>query len=488
MANLNLFSVYEILSSGNRALINDFLRINNINLKDHEISGLLLFLHHLIDCGVNGKKTSGYFINLSSSNLMQEEFDLLRFADQSVLNIEIKSSKSQKDFINQMQRHTHLLDTLKKKVYCVTFIGDEDVLYKLEDGAASKIDYSDLISLIEDDYIDKNLLDDIDISTILVSPYSQPDAFSEHRYFLTDQQYAFKREIIHSTRKYISLSGKAGSGKSLLLFDIAKSLMKQGYNICVVFCANYNQLENVSKKCGVLIKSIKDFSLENINDYDIVLFDEAQRLREEQLNTIIKTFDGDKLVFSLDQRQTLHKKEAELNVEKRVNELPDSVKYSLSSRIRINSEVESFAEKLLFYNYPHWKPTNYNYIKLTYFSSENKLLDYCLERRDSGVTIIELTPYTTKSTNMKKMPKLFSLSEDSHSVIGQEFDDVIVILNKYFTYKEDRDGEIVLATEYPGFYPYDVNHCVWEAISRTRKSLEVIVVENPELYNKISNT
>ncbi len=485
MASLNLFSVFGILSSDNNELINDFLRINGIKLKAHEFSGFRLTLQHLFEAGVNGKKASGYYIGLLCSNLMQEEFDILRFTNRSILNIEIKSSMPAKGIINQMQRHMHLLKTLDKEVFCVSFIEDEDVLYQYEDGSMREITFDYLISLIEEDYVDNNLLDSIDVSTILVSPYSQPDIFSEHKYFLTNQQDEFKRNILASTSKYIALSGKAGSGKSLLLFDIAKSLMEQNYTVCIVFCANMSQHEYISEKTGVLIKSIKDFRIEDINNYDIVLFDEAQRLRKEQLNSIIDKFIGKQLIFSLDQQQTLHTAEIKLNVEEKIINLQDAEYYSLSNKIRINVEVESFAKKLLFYNCPHWQPTKYNCIKLTYFSNKENLTDYCSERRKSGVTIIELTPYTTKSTYNLKMPKLYSLSEDSHSVIGQEFDNVIVILNKYFTYVENENGEVMLSTNYPEYYPFDENHCVWEAISRTKKTLEIVVVENPILYNKI---
>ena len=486
MASLNLFSVFEILSSNNNELIDDFLRINNLKLKAHELSGFLLVLQHLFEVGVNGKKASGYYINLSCSNLMQEEFDLLRFANRSILNIEIKSALPAKGITNQMQRHMHLLKTLDKEVFCVTFIEDKEELYQYEDGTVKEITFANLISLIEEDYVDNNLIDSIDVSTILVSPYSQPDAFSKHKYFLTNQQDEFKRNILASTSKYIAISGKAGSGKSLLLFDLAKSLMEQDYNVCIVFCANLNQHEHISEKTGVLIQSIKDFRIEDINNFDILLFDEAQRLREKQLNAITAKFIGKQLIFSLDQQQTLHEKEIELNVEDKVKDLPDSRHYSLSKRIRINAEVESFAEKLLNYNSPHWQPANYSHIKLSYFCNEETLSDYCRERIMSGVTTIELTPYTTKTNNIRKMPKLLSLSEDSHSVIGQEFNDVIVILNKYFAYKEDAKGELILSTNYPEFYPYDENHCVWEAISRTKKSLEIIVVENPDLYMMIA--
>ena len=73
MGSLNLISVFSILDSNKAELINSFLLVNGIKLKEHEFSGFRCAIKHLLDAGVKGKKTSGYYINISSNQLMQEE-------------------------------------------------------------------------------------------------------------------------------------------------------------------------------------------------------------------------------------------------------------------------------------------------------------------------------------------------------------------------------------------------------------------------------
>ncbi|MBR2295672.1 MAG: DUF2075 domain-containing protein [Clostridiales bacterium] len=478
-------SLKDVLSTDDE-IINVFLSVNNIKLKPHENSCILAVVNNLLENNITGPKASGYYINVQCNNLLQEEFDILRFGQESILNIEVKSSMPTKGIIYQMQRHKYLLSTLGKEVYCYTYIEEEDTLYQYNDSEISTVSFSELSSVIEDDYIDKNELDNIDTSTILVSPYSQPDKFTSHRYFLTNQQDEFKSIILECNKRFISISGKAGSGKSLLLFDIAKEMIKKGNSVCIYFCANLPQYESISEQIGIPIALIRSFDEEKLNNYDVLIFDEAQRLRKEQFETIVSSFHGSKVIFAVDQHQTLHTAEIKLNIEEKTQHLDNAEHFRLSKRIRVNAAIESFAERLLHYNCPKWNANDYSCIKLTYFTNEQSMKSYCWEQRRRHKTVIELTPYTTKTTQDEKMSKHFFCSEDSHSVIGKEYDDVLVVLNEYITYKTLDNGEIVLDSNYSEFYPYDVNHCIWEAISRTKKSLEIVIINNREMYNKIS--
>ena len=62
----------------------------------------------------------------------------------------------------------------------------------------------------------------------LISPLTQPERFLQKEYFLTAQQKDIERQILKKVRAersgYYSFSGLPGTGKTLLLYDIAMKL------------------------------------------------------------------------------------------------------------------------------------------------------------------------------------------------------------------------------------------------------------------------
>ena len=112
-------------------------------------------------------------------------------------------------------------------------------------------------------------------------------------------------------------------------------------------------------------------------------------------------------------------------------------------------------------------------------------MDYLSQLLKENRTIIEPTPYTTKLTKTEKRKKHFSGSRDPHSVLGEEFDDVVVLLDEYANYVKKED-ETKLESTYPEYYPYDMNHCIYEAVTRAKRTLEIVVLNNYELFVAIS--
>lgn len=70
----------------------------------------------------------------------------------------------------------------------------------------------------------------------LISPIAEPDKFIQGKYFLTNQQFDFRKRILsflqnretsEENAPMISISGIAGTGKTLLLLSLATDLSKQ---------------------------------------------------------------------------------------------------------------------------------------------------------------------------------------------------------------------------------------------------------------------
>lgn len=82
-------------------------------------------------------------------------------------------------------------------------------------------------------------------SNYLVSPFNSTDKFLNGGYFLTNQQEDLRARILKlfknaSTATFISLTGGAGTGKTLLAYDIAKSVREDRRKPLIIHCGQLN--------------------------------------------------------------------------------------------------------------------------------------------------------------------------------------------------------------------------------------------------------
>ncbi|HCX9155689.1 TPA: hypothetical protein O0Y60_002707, partial [Staphylococcus aureus] len=126
---------------------------------------------------------------------------------------------------------------LNKRVISYTFISDDKKFYKIDNNdnfIESTVD--DLVESISENYLQNNELLDIDVNKFIISPYSEDDEFLNHEYYLSQNQKQIKNEIKNCTQNKIFVRGHAGTGKSLLLFDLAKEFHNQGKKVLLLFC------------------------------------------------------------------------------------------------------------------------------------------------------------------------------------------------------------------------------------------------------------
>ena len=69
-----------------------------------------------------------------------------------------------------------------------------------------------------------------------------------------------------------------------------------------------------------------------------------------------------------------------------------------------------------------------------------------------------------------------------HQVLGREYDKVACILDDWVDY----DKETGICGNCHDWYPYLIKNSVLETLSRVRKKLTIIVIDNPNLYVKIA--
>ena len=99
--------------------------------------------------------------------------------------------------------------------------------------------------------------------------------------FLTNQQAKIKKEIINNPNCNYFSKEAAGTGKTLLVYDMAKSYLKKS-KVLIIHCANLNEGQKALNKNGLDIKPIKciyfDYDREfnfNFSSYDIIIVDKV---------------------------------------------------------------------------------------------------------------------------------------------------------------------------------------------------------------------
>ena len=105
---------------------------------------------------------------------------------------------------------------------------------------------------------------------------------------------------------------------------------------------------------------------------------------------------------------------------------------------------------------------------------EAKILIEYYEQKD--YQYISYTPSIFKSSPLD----VLNNESNTHQVIGQEFDNIVIILDNNFRYKNG-----VMAC---GVHPnpdYLYQKLFYQAITRVREKIAIIVVENEQMFNTI---
>ncbi len=322
---VNMDSFLAIYNTENEELIESFIKLDDngynhedrIGMSNYELEDLAKLFNNLSSV-LNASQKNGYYLGFKVSAGLCEEFDILRFSNYSVLNIELKHTIPSRGLVSikdQLIRHRYLLSVLNKKVNLFTFISDLSKVYMLTtENDLIEVNICELIEFVDDDYLFENELSHKDLSDLIISPYSQPKLFAEHVYFLTNEQSEISKKIFNSKSRKIGLIGGAGTGKSMVLFDLAKKYQNKGLKVVVIFCSPLLEYISISEQIGVSVIPIVNVDLDNLTDYDVILVDEAQRLWKDNFD-ILWNKNKELIIFSADHQQTLHPAEKNLNIE-----------------------------------------------------------------------------------------------------------------------------------------------------------------------------
>jgi len=135
----SFYSIYEenkdkemIMSAFLRLSDDEYRRTGNVNVNG-EINDLYVLIDTIKD-NLNTAQKSGYFFSYKILDKISEEFDLLRFSNESILNIEVKKrvpDGGDSEIEEQLRRHKFVLSVLDKTVLPYAFVCDEKNSIKL---------------------------------------------------------------------------------------------------------------------------------------------------------------------------------------------------------------------------------------------------------------------------------------------------------------------------------------------------------------------
>lgn len=454
-----------------------------IEIKRSEIEDLRALAKILRDVGCKMSLFDKFYVGYKIPQI-GKEFDLLRFGEDCIINIELKKICTEEKIKKQLERNKYYLSFIGRPVCAFTFISESSKLYFMRGERLEVVGADFLIKLLSDQKIDDaEIPDDLfNPSDFLVSPFNSTKRFLGNQYFLTHQQEDVKDQIIKSLRlpksaKFISITGSAGTGKTLLIYDIAKELISKGRKPLIIHCGQLNAGHEELKRSGWEIAPIKSYINYKIENYDLIVVDEAQRIRLKQLEDIVdkvRLADGC-CIFSLDKLQTLAAWEKGNDISEKINAITPITQYRLSEKIRTNKEIAAFI-KMLFNEKRTIPMLSNGNIEINYFNSTEDAKKYLDELDEIKWEVLRFTPSQYNNEHHEKYSGEFN--KTSHQVIGQEFDGVAVTIDRFFSYNENGD------LTYTGRAYYHPAKMLFQNITRARRKLNLIIIGNEEILNR----
>ncbi len=473
----NPLSVYEKFNSQ---------RNKSIQIKSREIETIqkcISLLYELVEL----ENWDGFYYSFSIPQI-SKEFDLLKLGDDKVLNLELKSEyTSDEKLLKQLVRNNYYLSHLGKEIIEIVYVADKNAFYLLKGDNLVDIDVTAVAEIINGigGFYEEDIEALFKPAQFLVSPINTPEKFVSGNYFLTDHQETIRNAIIEDrgsgsgSSNFYQVTGGAGTGKTLLIYDIAKNLARTK-KICVIHCAYLadghiylnEHLNNVT------IVSVKDTYGINFGDYDGFVIDEAHRLRPAQLSLICEkvTALNKFCVFGGDGEQCLSKAEVKDNISEKINNLEGCKHFKLTNKIRTNPELADFIHLLRKINDPVMTKSFPN-VKIIYadtYEYANVLIEKYSKK---GYKYISYTQSAYYSHNIDKIQS----SDNTHKVVGQEFDNVLMVINESFAYLDD--GRLG-AYEHP-VPDYLFAQLLYQGLTRVREKLIIIVLNNKTVFEKL---
>ena len=463
---VNYVNLYELVQLHNDEKLSEEYVRYLANFTDekmyhhHEITAINNLLSYL-------KLDSELYDNfLYSYSLPQlsKEFDLMCITDRYVLNIELKSINTGDKIYKQLKQNAYFLKMLNKKILEYCYVDEDKMVYKYSNGELIESSFEEIQMFLSlnREHIKMDLDHIYDVGSVLISPLKDPMRFIEDNYILTENQESTKRNILtelSGNNHYVAVTGNAGTGKTLLLYDLAKELALTS-KVLIISCGDvWNEHKILAKLVKNLeIEAIKNIDYDSMETPDYILVDETHRIRGKELENLEKYVGENKLkcVFSFDERQAAKKESVKLIMDE-INRLSRGRIYKLTHRVRANKDISAFINNLLDLTKRSKERMDYSNIKIIYEDNNKSADDKIKEYEEKGYKYITY----------------------KYMVYDQEFDYVVMKIGDEFYYEGNK-----LKSYDKKNSTYSYVQLLYQGMNRVRRGL-LLVTTNKEVLDRI---
>jgi len=285
-----------------------------------------------------------------------KEFDLLQIKEDQIINIELKSGAvSEEAMRRQLIQNRYYLSVLGRPIRSYTYISSQNRLVRLTNhDHLVDTDWeqlcSDLRNESEDYKGDAETLFQAEL--FLISPLTEPSRFLKKEYFLTAQQRDIERQILKKIRLertgYYWFRGLPGTGKTLLLYDMAMKLSAR-QQVCMIHCGEAGEKWKVLHERLRRVKYLSDSEMisDLLTGSSAVFVDEAHLLSKEKLEYILQHCGKRPVIFSSDCEDMISPEEMDCGTAHALEQIPGIQSFRLTNRIRTNAELSSFIQNMI---------------------------------------------------------------------------------------------------------------------------------------------
>ena len=503
-----------------------------LKVKKWEFESLCVFMNRLEEKDIHSRSYNFYYSFVLPK--LGKEFDLLRISDDCIINIELKSEAVSESAIKkQLMQNRYYLSMLEKPIYSYTYISNKNRLVRLSN--TDKIVDTEWDILVDnlsrqDDIYDGNIEELFKEDKYIISPLTDPDRFLRKDYFLTSQQKDIENKILlHLKDNQYSVqgfSGSPGTGKSLLLYDIAMKLSNKDY-VCLLhlgeaplelvklnsrlkrvdfWCVNVEMdtvnyvgenalVENAVPVNDAVEKAVVENNAENgivnngkgggcieeidvdeidLDKYSVICIDEAHRITKDILTRICTKAYSAKIpvIFSYATESVLlGTQKAELG-SALIESIDSFEKYQLTNRIRVNSEISSFVHSIIAPN-QHIHRDKYPSINIAYANNIQEAMVIINNYNLKGYTYI----YDRRLHNEMSSCQ----SVDVKSAVCKEFERVIMLIDESFYYN---DSNLLVASNDSNETNTKIR-CLYHGLSRAKEKVALVILDNMEVFERI---